>query len=216
MAARALVPERASQMTTSERLRNSFAMCGRTETIAMHLAALATCYERPFPPLVQGMYVETLAQLTDEQVIVALTRAQNEESKFFPPPARLRELADIETPDQCSERQAREGLDWVIWRIRKHGVEGRCRRGALLRSAGRDESGYHAEEWEQIPPPPTPDPIRSALEQLGAGDVEAGVKLIAEHPLVRGADEYPSLGLKLSAIEKLEARWIEAWRKANR
>lgn len=207
---------KALQTTTSERLKISFETYGREETTIQHLAALASCFERPFPKLVQAMYLETLSGLTEEQVITALERAQHQEAKFFPPPARLKELAVDETPDQCSEREALDGMQWVIWRIRRHGVESRARNGALIRAQGRDEQGvWHEAEYEQIPPPPTPERVRNTLEEFGYGDVQTGVKMVAEHPLVKyDPDEYPTVGLRLVAIEKLEARWVQAWRKA--
>lgn len=208
---------KASLVRTSPHLIDLFN--GRPQSLAIPAAVvwLSAFFERPTPEAVQLAYLDRLQHLSSEQLQVAFSRAGTE-CKFWPSPAVLLDLAGVETPDQCSEREAREALEWVIWRIRRHGVESRCRQGALIREQGRDASGeWHAAEYEQIPPPATPEPIRNALELLGAGDVQTGVRLIAQHPLlVDSLDEYPTLGLRLVAIEKLEARWIEAWRKVNR
>lgn len=204
---------KASSETISASLRRHFSALGREAATAAHLTLLATCYERPFPNPVQELYLACLAELTEEQAITALSRATLEESRFFPPPARLRELGGCETENSRSEREAQDGLQWVLWRIRKHGTEGRPARGAMIRDATRE----HQAVYESIPCPTTPEPIRNTLEELGAGNVQAGVTLMAMHPLLdRDPDAYDNLSFRLSATEKLEQRWLEAWRRANR
>lgn len=178
---------------------------------------LSAFFERPLTEEVQAAYSIALEDLAPEQLALAFSRASRE-SKFWPSPAVLRELAGIETPDQSSERQAREDLEWLLWFLRRHGIEGRPRHGACLQEAGRDGTGeWQPALYELIPAPPIPERVRNTVAELGAGDGKVGVQLIASHPLLsKDLDEYPTLGLKLSAIEKLEARWIAAWKKANR
>jgi hypothetical protein len=128
-------------------------------------------------------------------------------------------LAGVETADQCSEREALEGLRWVLARIRNHGIEGRPKRLGEKRAAGRGEDGeYREAEYDYLPCPTTPVAIGFALSELGAGSVEAGVKLAALHPMLAevAGNEAGSMGLTLAAIDKFEARWVAAWRRSNR
>lgn len=176
------------------------------------LLELSLLWERVLPEQAQLAYLKHLRDLTQEQIALAFDRAAKE-CEFWPVPAVLRRLAGVETESGSSERQAREGLQWVLWRIRKHGTAGRPARGATIREATRE----HQAVYESIPCPTTPEPIRTTLEELGAGDVQAGVTLMAMHPLLeRDPDAYDNLSFRLSATEKLEQRWLEAWRRANR
>jgi hypothetical protein len=233
--------EKALPPAILQRLRKTFGEFGREEGITRALTLLSLPYERPITqPEVFALYRETVEDLTAERVITALARAQMEEGKFFPPPARLRELAGMEKPGQCSERLAREALQWVMWRIRNHGVEGMPKRGKSLgvtnhrlrplemegklpreREMSENEAdtlrrAAQEEQFEWIPCPVTPGPVRRALEEFGEGDVEAGVQLIALHPMLsKSRLDGVYLGLVVSAIEKLEARWHDAWVRAN-
>jgi len=204
---------RVSQPGTLQRLTSSFACSEKGEAITQAVALLSLPYERPITePAVFALYQETLQDLTADQLVTAFTRAQMEESRFFPPPARLRQLAGCETPDQCSEREARDGLSWVMWRLRRFGIEGRSRK--IVATAGIIGAIGAIGSIEECPP--TPEPIRKALENLGEGDVERGVRLLAMHPMVQSYyvdAEQQGLGLTLSSIEKLERRWLEAWRR---
>jgi hypothetical protein len=206
--------EKALPPAILQRLRKTFGEFGREEGITRALTLLSLPYERPITqPEVFALYRETVEDLTAEQVITALARAQTEEGKFFPPPARLRELAGMEKPGQCSDRLAREALQWVMWRIRNHGVGGVAKRG---KSLGVSNERPPEEQFEWIPCPVTPGPVRRALEEFGGGDVEAGVQLIALHPMLSKSrlDGF-MMGPVVSAIEKVEARWHDAWVRTN-
>ena len=213
----------------SERLKQSFEQYGREEATTLTLGLLAACYERPMDPAVFPLYLAALQDLTDEQVITALSRTAREEARFFPPPARLRELAGAETSLQRSEREAKDELNWLLFWIRQFSVEGRPKRGRCIREAGwtSDDTTapmgkfvrvpeWQPAEYEWTQPTPIPDRTKAALCELGGGEAYEGMKLLGAHPLLTSdKDEYPSLGLRLSAMEKLEARWIEAWRRTD-
>jgi hypothetical protein len=204
---------------TLPRLRALFSESSRATAITRSLTALSMCFQQrvDLNELTFAVYVESLEMLEAEELALAFTMAQLEPWPYFPTPGELRKLAGVETSRQRSEREAREALQWLLRWLRKHTIEGRPTRGALLRPAGRDADGKWLEEkYEWFPAPLIPDGTVAALKELGAGDAKSGCQLIAEHPvLAKDPDEYPSLGLKLAAADKLEARWLEAWRRSE-
>jgi hypothetical protein len=137
-------------------------------------------------------------------------------SAFRPDICDLREYLGLHS-QPLMERSGENALRWLLQVLRRHGVEMRTVNGKLIREKGRVDGVWHGDEYEQVPPPEIPAEILATLEILGMGDKKAGVELMARHPaLSKNAEEYESLGLRLSAEEKLEARWMTAWKKVNR
>ena len=208
---------KASCRTTYERLMSSFAVLGRNQTITYAITLLAGCYERPVAAEAYVLYLEALADISEASIAEAFERAGREESRFFPPPARLRELAGAVTADQAEEQAARAALEEVVHKIRLHG-SGEAMRPYVRRKPEAPKEGTwtsHPQYFTIIEPTLPPERSRRALELLGYGDRYAGLRLVAEHPTLRSdsADVEP-LGLDLNAIERLEKRWIEAWQRA--
>lgn len=211
-------PAKALQPAILPRLRKLFRESEKLEGISQAIGLLSLGWERPLDK--EGntnlLYSEALEDLTAEQLAQAFSRAETE-LEFWPSPGKLRQLAGIETPPQFSERRAKEDLSFLVSVLRDHGIQGKPKNGALIQPEHRDEErNFVQARYEKIPPPPLPDTVRNALAELGDGDRMEGAKLVAMHPMLsKDPDEYPTLNFKLSAIEKLEARWLEAWRRAN-
>lgn len=200
------------------RLRRLFDGHEKVEGICRSLVTLSLGYQQrlDLDEATQALYVETLLDLTPEELALAFTRAQRESAKFFPSPAELLALVGLETSHQRSNREGLEALSFVIKRIRRHGISGAPRHGMKIRDAGRDSNGaWHPEEFEEIPAPHVSERIQRALEELGEGDIKAGVRQCARHPILQSeTEERQSLGLEMAAIEKFERRWLDAWRRA--
>lgn len=223
MAATALNPKPSSNSQPNEPLqlvKSSFNGSTKYAAIIRCLGLLTTCYstkELTGPGM--SVYVEIFEPLTEEMLIRMFSRAMRE-SDHFPSPSQLLSLAGVETLDQTSEREAREGLDWMLRTIRKHGVIGKAINGRLIREEwweGALPGIFHPAEYEKIPPPAIPEAVSRTLELLGAGSAEVGCRLLGEHPLLsKNPEDSLSISLKLAAIEKIEARWIAIWRKVNK
>lgn len=55
------------------------------------------------------------------------------------------------------------------------------------------------------------------LTRLGSGSLDGAVELLIQHPRFRSMDsEVAGLGFDLSAIDKLEKRWLASWKEAVR
>ncbi|MGP8269128.1 MAG: hypothetical protein ACLQLH_03595 [Terracidiphilus sp.] len=197
-------------------LANVFASSKKKIGLTKALTILSLFYERPVTKEVQEVYWEALEDLTPEQLAQAFSRVTLEQ-KFWPSPAVLRSLAGVETFDELRRKEAMDGLHWLLGLLRRHDVELRPTE-TVVTPAGRDGNGKWREAtYTLTPAPEIPDEIRATLSDLGCGDRKAGAELIARHPaLSRNPDEYETLGFRLSAEEKLEARWLAAWRKVNR
>lgn len=206
-------------MTATFDLQNqSKSITQNTVTIPMVrslVGIICLTHQREQTDELDQLYYLGLSDLTTQQ-FQQLPERVIRETEFWPTPAALRKLAGLETEGQRSEREGLEALSFVLQRIRRHGIEGRPKRGALIRAAGRDPDGkWQQEEYEEIPAPHVQPRIIAALEELGEGDLKAGVRQVARHPILLSENEdRQPLGLEISAIEKLERRWLDAWRRA--
>ena len=61
------------------------------------------------------------------------------------------------------------------------------------------------------------DHVFASLLKFGDGSIDLAVSLMCQHPFFkRRDDEREGLNLELSAIERIEKRWLEAWREVMR
>jgi hypothetical protein len=54
------------------------------------------------------------------------------------------------------------------------------------------------------------------LKRFGGGSLEGAVEILIQHPRFRSYEAEPSgLGFDLSAVDKLEKRWLASWRESE-
>jgi|SRR5262249_24475959 len=80
----------------------------RVEWRTKQLLALAEVFREPLTAECMAMYVESLSDMTDNQIRVSIGRAVRE-LKWFPKPAELRELAGANAEQQDQAELARPG-----------------------------------------------------------------------------------------------------------
>lgn len=123
------------------------------------------------------------------------------ETEFWPSPCRLRKLLGIQSTEDLAESEAAHVLECVLTSLEPHVADPKRREGWI--------------EHVKANKPPS-DPVLRAITRIGSGSFESGVEWLALHPRFRGAgDARESLSYELTAIEKLEARWLAAWRGAD-
>lgn len=199
------VPQQSSNIPEM-RYRNLFAANHPLrQCIAIAVSRLAVTFNRPPSPELLEIYADGLEMLTPEQLTTAFSRAELEQ-QFWPPVAVLRHLAGVPTTEEKNRAEAIEALDWVLAYLRKHGVEHRPTQGPTQASL------------RYMKPSAPPDNILRTCQQLGAGDGQAGLELMAKHPtlaLRNGESGYENAGKLLWAQKDFEAMWVEAYRRAN-
>jgi hypothetical protein len=201
------------QTTTAKSQKDSWTGLSVAQIITQSMEILAACHNRQLTEATVAVYLQALTDVPVVRVAEAFQVAVRE-SKFFPSPAHLRELAGMPTISQVSEAEADKVLRWLLWRIEKHGVDGHALRGKLIVGERRDGKEIVDAVYEKIPAPELSERVVAALEYLGYGSQARGMALLAEHPLwALGVADYPTVGLRLTAAEKIEARWLEAWKK---
>ncbi len=86
------------------------------------LLALAEVFKESLTPAVIAIYVESLADLPDDQVRLGIGRAIRE-LRWFPKPAELRDLAGAkQTQQQRQELEANEAFNLVVRHLERDGV----------------------------------------------------------------------------------------------
>jgi len=154
----------------------------------------------------EEQYQMALSDLTMVQA-AALTEKIRNDTKFWPAPARLRELAglpDAEQRAQAAEEQTRNialaGLQRVLDSMRM----ARVHKDGIARDKWTDEAHVRG------------DPKITAVLTKFGGTFACAIDILISHPqLLDGSEQGESLGLTLSSIEKLEKRWIAAWKAVN-
>jgi hypothetical protein len=140
-----------------------------------------------------------LSDLTMSRVPL-LTEKIRKETKFWPPPARLRELAGLPDPEQGAQEVALAGLQRVLDSMRM----ARVHKDGIARDKWTDEAHVRG------------DPKITAVLTKFGGTFACAIDILISHPqLLDGSEQGESLGLTLSSIEKLEKRWIAAWKAVN-
>jgi hypothetical protein len=145
------------------------------------------------------LYSQVLtAELKPEEIVKLIPRAVKE-AKFWPSPAVLLGLAGILTGEEKQQREAGDALLKVLNSLKPVRSDPRRLDLWLVEADARRSQG---------------DRIVLALERFGAGDIRTAVEMLLLHPRLRGSSfEAESMGLELVAIEKLERRWLTAWKE---
>ena len=147
----------------------------------------------------EEIYWLGLSDLTTDQ-ISKLALLVVRQTKFWPSPAVLREMVGLPTAEQVVESNALAGLSTLLKALRMFITWEPLKRDKWLEELSAQKD----------------DPIRKTLIQFGNGNLECAINLICLHPALRRGDEEPeALGLELNAVQKLEQRWIAAWRNVN-
>jgi hypothetical protein len=219
---------KASRPAILKPVEKLFSNSPKEEATINALAWLASFYERPMSKETFVAYLSVLEELSPYQLQVAFSQAARD-CKFFPPASELLALAGYETAHHRSERIAREGLQWILEKIRKHGknlapINGNLIREGYYEEPSKDERGRlrppigHPAEYEKIPCPPPSREICRTVEAIGNGDKEDGMWQLYEHPAFfkRTDGAFDSPGLRQAAIDRWEKRWLKAWEMANR
>lgn len=149
------------------------------------------------------LYWQGLGDLTMQQAR-QLADLIVKETEFWPTPARLRRLAGAQrtpTPEQIEEADALRDLGAAL---------------DTLAPASRD-SRRREQFIAQLKADMTNHRITKTISSFGSGSLAAGLELLCGHPRFTRPDEgREALGLELSSIEKLERRWIAAWKEQSK
>lgn len=184
---------------------------GASSTEAVHKAMvyLSLAFDRPLTKEMLMVYAEALADLTGTELQTAFSRAMTEET-FWPAPAKLRSLSGRNNFDAVVKLLATATLDWLIERIRKHGVRG-TPAGGVYEDSLHPDTG--APVRRVIKAPQDAPALTPAMERALAylGGTELGLGLIALHPALSGWSSE-----SMFTAEKIERRWLDAYRLAYR
>lgn len=188
----------------------------RIMAISDSLTNLAEVHNRKTSSTLLSSYVASLEDLTPEDIILAFTRAQDEEN-YWPTPSRLRELCGREPAGDPLEREAIAAFNAVLSKMRGFGWELKPRLGRIIATSGPD--GRLLAEPLRAPTEEPNLPLRSmqALALLGWGDWHKGVALLRDHPAVKSVPAGEELGQyqvnALKQADELKRRWVEAYRQ---
>lgn len=187
----------------------------KTEAIGEMVMLLASAMDRNTTKSLP-LYVAVLWDLTPQELVLAFSRAA-EEDKFFPAPSRLRELCGREPVGDPVEREAVAALTVLLSKMRAFGWELKPRLGRVLETTGED--GRLLAEPKRAPSeePNLPGKSMQALAVLGWGDWRKGAALLREHPAVKAAPTGEEQGQyqvnALKQADEIRKRWVEAYRQ---
>lgn len=146
------------------------------------------------------IYFLTLSTELKPEKIEALIPIALSQTDFWPSPARLLRLAGVPNREERIETEAAHALERVMLEVAKVARDDLKRRRLV-------------DEIEATAPN---ERTTRALRIFGGGDLNAAMILMSQHPrLKRSDDEREGLGLELSSIEKLERRWLNAWKETE-
>ncbi len=195
----------------------------RVVAIASSLDMLAKLLDRKTTSTIAIGYDATLEDLTQEEIVLAFSRA-HDECKFFPSPATLREFSGRPVTGDPIANEAKEGLLSIIAAMRgPHGPMLRDIPGRILygtEDCPRDAEGKLAHL--PIREPGTPfllsRRLSDALVRLGWGDRSAGIAVIADHPAVSKRRQDPDdddqyKRNQLRAADEILKRFTDAYRE---
>jgi hypothetical protein len=187
--------------------------------ISASLLHLAETLERNLSKNALATYLAVLADLSQEQIVLAFSRAAME-CKHFPVPALLRDFASIGEPVAA---EAKQELIRIIQAMRgAHGPKLKPILGKLkygTENCPRNAKGEIVAYCDAERAPSTLFPLsrraEAALVRLGWGDRTTGIALIAESPIVSGgtAEDGEFQTNRLRAGDELLAKWTAAYRE---
>lgn len=194
----------------------------KTAAIGAMLLELAKALDRNVTQSVR-LYVAALWDLNPTDLVRAFART-TEEDRYWPTPARLRELSGRASMGDPLEREADKALLWLIRQMRYFGWKLQPKIGAIVATDSPD--GRLLEEPKRAPteyPPRLNKYTHMALECLGWGDRDRGLAILSDHPGVRGdvSDGFDKAGAgefrrnTMKEADELRRRWFDAWRMAK-
>lgn len=201
--------------------RNKESKIPMAAAIARSLKALAEVHNRTVTPTLLASYIAPLENLSEEEIVLAFSRAHDEED-FWPPPSRLRGLSGRAATGDPLEREASAELRKVIAAMRKFGPFLKPKMGEIT-STDTPEGRLRAEPLRGPTemPPAFSDRTQAAIFTLGWDDQRKGLSILSDHPALRAegfnkgdAGEFRKNILR--EADELERRWLVAYRAARR
>jgi hypothetical protein len=159
----------------------------RALAIPRSIQLLAEQFDRKLTDSLAIGIAASLEDLTQEEIIQAFSRAQDE-LRYFPVPAILREYSGRPVTGDPIAAEAREEFQRILVAMRgKHGPKLRPILGRVLYGTADEPRDAEGERIiHPIREPETPFPfsrrLEAALVRLGWGDRSAGIAVIADHP----------------------------------
>ena len=196
----------------------------RPAAILRSLQELAEGFDKTLTEGMIRLYSAALGEATEDQVVLAFTRATLE-CKFFPPPATLLEFSGRAALGDPVAREAKDALLELLEGMRGlHGLELKPLLGRVLYGTEddpKDETGArtHAPIRAESIPFPMRGRVKAALLRLGWGNLAAGIEMLAQHPaLTRRRDReadgaYQTNDLRRS--DEILARFTQAYREVQ-
>jgi hypothetical protein len=168
-------------------------------------------------------YHDTLLPLTQDEAILAFSRAQ-EECNFFPSPSTLRALSGRAVTGDPIAAEAKEGLLDILDAMRgKHGPKLQPILGRFLfgtednpKDANGDRVPYCDAPRAESTPFPLSRRLEATLVRLCWGDRVAGIAVIADHPSLRRKrqdDDEKYQQNQLRAADEILKRFTDAYRE---
>ena len=163
-----------------------------TQAIAASLEQLALGFDKPMTPGVYRLYTAVMAELTQEQIVLAFSRA-SDECKFFPAPALLRDFSGLAASGDPIAAEAKEKLLYLIAGMRgPHGPTLAPILGKVLYGTEDDPKDENGERTVLYLAPraeskvfPFDRRLKAALVRLGWGNGAKGIAVIADHPALQ-------------------------------
>lgn len=153
-----------------------------------------------------SLYCDLLSEIGQERFDETYTRVLKT-SKFRPDISELYEAAGVQVLNPHHEA-ALADLKLVIDRERVHGPK---------RTSSWKDRRDHSKGV--VSAPTLPGSALRALAEVGYGDIQAGMNFVWQFPCldtVRDGDNHPCEELPFRSQDKLEARWVQAWLKAQK
>lgn len=219
----------AGVQTGTTRLYASFwrSPASKAGAILNSIRQLAATFDKGVSEAQAKGIAASLEEMTREEIVLAFSRAQDE-CRFFPVPAILREFSGRAVTGDPIANEAKEGLLTIINAMRgKHGPKLRDILGKL--KYGTEEAPRNAEGGmvpycdaprEPATPFVMPGRVENALVRLGWGSREAGIAIIADHPAVSRRDVDPDADDKyrqnqLRTGDEITNRFVAAYREVQ-
>jgi hypothetical protein len=195
---------------------------GKQSAILLSLKELAEGFEKPLTAGMVRLYTAVLAEMTQEQIVLAFSRA-TDECKFFPAPALLRDFSGLAVSGDPIATEAKDKLFYLIAGMRSaHGhmlrpIPGRVIYGTEDDPRDKDGRTAAAPIREASTEFPLDRRLKAALVRLGWGDSTKGIAVIADHPaLQRKADREDGQYRQnqLRAADEILKRFTDCYREA--
>lgn len=194
----------------------------RMSAIASSMDMLAQIHDRRITPDTAKGYAASLEEFTQEEIILAFSRA-HDELRFFPVPAILREFSGRPVTGDPIAAEAKEALTGILGAMRgPHGPKLKDIPGPVLYGTEddpKDSSGErtHAPIRGKGTPFPLSRRTEATLVRLGWGDRTAGIALLADHPsLQRQSSSDDDSRFKTNAVraaDEILKRFTDAYRE---